>query len=98
MQHRTIVCVALLFGALGCFSSEQGCTHSQQVAAGNAGADLGVCVLLHITELPEQIAKDCEAGAVQDVLKIKDAHRMAALREGYRPPPDAGMPTDSGAQ
>ncbi len=69
-----------------------GCTPAQGAAVKTGGEGIALCILEHITELPEQIAKDCGAETVQDVIAVITAHRAAALREGYRPPPDAGSP------
>lgn len=61
----------------GCswFKSTQG----QQTVT--TAVDLTICVLNHSTEPVEQIATDCGAQTISDVVKILDAHKAAELRE-----------------
>lgn len=74
----TLCAVGLLaLGSSGCswLQSPQG------TATETAAADLAVCVLNHITEPVQQIATDCGAAVVSDVVKIIDAHNAAEARE-----------------
>lgn len=50
-------------------------------AVEQAGIDLSVCVLNHVTEPVQQIVTDCGAAAAEDVIKILDSHRAAEVRE-----------------
>lgn len=57
------------------------CTKAQGGAVVAGGIDVALCVLNHSTEPPATIAVTCGVGAVEDVVKILDAHRAAAIRE-----------------
>ena len=52
----------------------------QGAASEKAAVDLAVCVLNHIGEPVAQIATDCGASAVGDVIAILDAHNAAMAR------------------
>lgn len=69
--------LCLVFACGGCswLQSPQG------TATETAAVDLSVCVLNHITEPVQQIATDCGAALVSDVVKIIDAHNAAEARE-----------------
>ena len=58
-----------------------GCTKAQGGAVVTGGIDVALCVLNHSTEPPATIAAECGVAAVEDVVKILDAHRAAAIRE-----------------
>ena len=61
-------------------------TSPQGAASEKAAVDLAVCILNHVSEPPTQIATDCGASAVGDVIAILDAHNAAMVRA------DAGAP------
>jgi hypothetical protein len=63
----------------------------QGTASVTAGVDTAVCVLNHAQEPPIQIAKTCGVAAVEDVVKILDAHTASAVREGCALRPDGGL-------
>lgn len=73
MRHEGVV---LLVALAGCAWWQ---SHGGQ--AERDVAQLAVCVLQHSSEAPEQIAAECSAQAVEDVIRILEAHRAAAARE-----------------
>ncbi len=63
-----------------CFAGCAWFTPAKTAAVEQAGVDLAVCVLNHVTEPIQQIVTDCGAATAEDVIKILDAHRAAMAR------------------
>ena len=82
---KTIVRFAfVVFAVVGC-SAVQGKGPATAIAVGDAVA----CVLSHYGEPVEQIAKECEGVAIQDVIQIIEAHKRAMAKDAACAPSKA---------
>lgn len=72
-----LLCLCLTLSALACSS----CTKEQGSQAVQVSVDATICVLQHFDDPPLKIAEECGIPAVEDVVRILDAHKAAMARQ-----------------
>lgn len=73
----TLALCVILGGSLAC----QACSPATISKVETVSIDSTVCVLNHFSDPPAQIASECGIAAIEDVVKVLEAHRAAMVRE-----------------